>query len=101
MTGKSDRLIDLMISYNPDGIGVDQEANLEKCVEVVPENMPISAMGGGYNILAEAVPEQVAKIVGETLDTGVTWVSPPADIYPPAKLENIEAFVHAVRTHPA
>ncbi|HKI50124.1 MAG TPA: hypothetical protein VKA69_12400 [Desulfobacteria bacterium] len=48
-------------------------------------------------MLANATPDEITEKVNQCLDMGFTAVSPPADIYPPAKNENIEAFVKALR----
>ncbi len=99
LTGQADRYMDLMLECEADGIGVDQESDLEKCVSAIPDNYPLFSVCGEYKMLAEATPEQVEKKVNETLDKGLTTVFPPADIYPPAKIENIKAFVRAVRNY--
>lgn len=99
LTGNSDMFMGLMLECKPDGIGVDQENNIKKSRARVPENIPLFAVCGDYAMLAQATPEAVAKTVKTYLDMGVTLLSPPADIYPPAKPENIEAFIKAVRQY--
>ncbi|MBC8392290.1 MAG: hypothetical protein H8E17_06975 [Deltaproteobacteria bacterium] len=97
LTGNSNMFMELMLECKPDGIGVDQENDIKISRETVPENVPLFAVCGDYAMLAKETPEEVAKTVKTYLDMGVTSLSPPADIYPPAKPENIEAFLNAVR----
>ena len=47
-------------------------------------------------MLAKATPAVITEKVNRYLDMGFTTVGPPADIYPPARIENIEAFVKAI-----
>ncbi len=56
-------------------------------------------MIGDYAMLAKAEPDHVRETVRRFLDKGLTLVLPPADIYPPARSENIAAFVDAVRSY--
>jgi hypothetical protein len=44
-------------------------------------------------MLATATPAEISDKVHRCLDLGFTTVCPPADVYPPARIENIEAFV--------
>lgn len=99
LTGSSNKFIEIMLECDPDGIGVDQECDISKVRETVPEHIPLFAVCGDYTMLAQAAPEEIEKAVINYLDKGVTVVTPPADIYPPAKPENIAAFVTAVRNY--
>ena len=45
---------------------------------------------------ANATPAAITEKVNRYLEMGFTTVGPPADIYPPARMENIEAFVKAI-----
>ena len=55
--------------------------------------MPLFGECGNYDMMATATPPEITENVHRCLDMGFTTVGPPADIYPPAKIENIEAFV--------
>ncbi len=101
LTGHAEKFIDLMLECEPDAIGIDQESDVDRCRDLVPNETPLLAVAGDYTMLAEAEPEEVTAAVRNTLDKGVTTVLPPADIYPPAKTENIRAFVAAVREYRA
>lgn len=99
LTGTSDKYIELMLECLPDGIGVDQECDIDRVREVVPASIPLFAVCGTYDMLASGSPEDIAATVTGYLDKGVTCAMPPPDIYPPAKMESIEAFVTAVRNY--
>jgi len=51
-------------------------------------------------MLANAKAAEIQQAVWACLDRGVAQASPPADIHPPARLENITAFVDAHRSYP-
>ena len=99
LTGSSNRFIELMLECKPHGIGVDQECDIAGARGIVPENIPLFSFCGNYDMLAAATPETVMETVRTYLDKGVTAVGPPADMYPPGKLENIHAFVNAIRQY--
>ena len=48
-------------------------------------------------MLTSAAREEVTDKVNRFLDRGFTSVGPPVDIYQPARIENIEAIVKALR----
>jgi uroporphyrinogen-III decarboxylase len=100
LTGKSDKYFKYMLEAEPDGIGVDQECDLNKLLEAVPKGFPLFSMTGSYDMLANATAEEVRATARACLEKGITMVAPPADIYPPAKIENIRAFVDELRTCP-
>ena len=99
LTGSSDKFIEMMLECKPDGIGVDQECDIDNVRKTVPEHIPLFTVGGDYTMLAQATPAEIEKTVSTYLNKGVTTVTPPADIYPPAKLENIAAFISTVRNY--
>ncbi len=49
--------------------------------------------------VANATPAAITEKVKRYLDMGFTTVLLPADIYPPARIENIEAFVRAIQEY--
>ena len=100
LTGKSDKYVMYMLQAGPDGIGVDQECNLDTVLETVPEDFPLIAITGSYDMLATATTEEVRASVRACIAKGITMVAPPADIYPPAKIENIQAFIDELRNCP-
>jgi [methyl-Co(III) methanol-specific corrinoid protein]:coenzyme M methyltransferase len=95
LAGRSEQYVPMMVETGADGLGVDQECDLEQSLQRLPAGFPLLAICGTYDMLANGTPEQVRDTVWACLDRGVTQASPPADIYPPARLENIEAFVEA------
>jgi len=99
LTGSSDKFIELMIECGPDGIGVDQQCDIDHVRRIVPKALPLFAVCGAYDMLAHGTPEKIAATVRGYLAKGITCVLPPADIYPPAKIENIKAFIEAARHH--
>ena len=99
LTGRADRFMGLLMARNPEGIGVDQESDIDQIRAVVPDQLPLFAVCGDYAMLAKATPKEIIKTVQGMLDKGVTSVLPPSDIYPPAKIENIKAFIKAVKAY--
>lgn len=99
--GNSEKVVEFMLACDPDGIVLDQDCSIEKVGDLLPESMPLFTECGKYDMLANSTPEAITEKVNRYLDMGFTTVNPPADIYPPAKNENIEAFVRALRNYKA
>jgi len=99
--GNSREVIEFMLACDTDGILLDKECNIEKTRGLIPEGMPLFGECGRYDMLATANPQEITQKVYRCLEMGFTTVCPPADIYPPAKIENIEAFVKAVKDYQA
>ena len=97
LAGNSEPFIKLVLECNPDGIGIDQKCDIEKAREIIPESVPLFAVCGAQDMMAVADPVTVMDTVQTCLSKGATTVAPPADIYPPAKIENIWAFIEAVQ----
>jgi [methyl-Co(III) methanol-specific corrinoid protein]:coenzyme M methyltransferase len=100
LTGHADRFISLMLQCGADGIGLDQACDLDKVRGQIPPDLPLAAVVGDHSLLATAAPDQVRETVRRGLQKGLTLALPPADIYPPARMENIAAFVEAAGLHP-
>ncbi len=98
-SGSSEKILKDILACDPDGIFLDREDGIKKAVALLPEGMPIFSGCGGYDMLANATPGEVIKKVNGYLGMGLTSVGLPADIYPPAKNENIKAFVKAVKEY--
>lgn len=99
LAGNADRYIGQMPQCRADGLGVDQSCDLDKVLGLVPRDLPLAAVIGNNAMLAQASPDEVGATVRFFLDKGLSMVLPPADIYPPAKIENIIAFVEAARSY--
>ena len=97
LPGKADRSMEAVLRCGPDAVVVDQECNIGKIREIVPETTPLFWVCGPYDMLASADPATVKQTVLSGLKSGVTSVIPPADVYPPARNENIRAFIDTVR----
>lgn len=97
MTGSSDNYIEFMVQCNPDGIGVDQQCDIEKARGIIPPSILLFAICGSLDLLASATRDEITETVVSTLDKGASYVGPPADIYPPAKIENIKFFVEVIK----
>ncbi len=97
MTGDSDNFIRFMAQCNPDGIGVDQQCDIEKARKIIPPSILLLAMCGSLDLLASATREEITEQIVGALDKGASYVGPPADMYPPAKIENIEFFVEVLK----
>lgn len=100
LAGCSALFIPFILSCRPDGISVDRYYNLDAGRNEIPESIPLFVECGDHTLLAHATPEIITEMVGKCLAKGATTAGPPADIYPPAKTENIRAFIEAIRTYP-
>ncbi len=99
ISGNSLKVVDFMLACEPDGMFLDRDCCMEDVRERLPEGMPLFSECGGYDMLANATPAEITENVHRCLDMGFTAVGPRADIYPPAKIENIEAFVRAIKEY--
>jgi uroporphyrinogen-III decarboxylase len=99
LMGRSEKVIEMALSCHPDALGVDQECALQAVRSVVPQELPLFSICGAYDLLAKATPDEIRIVVRACLDQGLTFPVPPADIYPPARIENILAFVDEVRNY--
>ena len=97
--GNSEMVVEFMLACDPDGVILDKECSIENTRGRLPNGMPLFGECGTNDMLATATPEEIRKEVNRHLDMGFTTVFPPADIYPAAKNENIEAFVKALREY--
>ena len=97
--GSSREIIEFMLACDTDGILLDKECDIEKTRGLIPETIPLFGQCGGFDMLANATPAEVTDKVHRCLDLGFTTVCPPADVYPPARIENIEAFVRALQEY--
>jgi [methyl-Co(III) methanol-specific corrinoid protein]:coenzyme M methyltransferase len=97
--GSSREIIEFMLACDTDGIILDKEWDIEKTRGLIPGTMPIFGECGGIDMLANATPTEITDKVHRSLDLGFTAVFPPADVYPPARIENIEAFVKALHEY--
>jgi [methyl-Co(III) methanol-specific corrinoid protein]:coenzyme M methyltransferase len=97
--GSSREIIEFMLACDPDGILLDKECDIEKTRGLIPEAIPLFGECGSFDMLAKATPAEITDKVHRCLDLGFTTVCPPADVYPPAKIKNIEAFVTALQEY--
>ncbi len=95
LAGRSEGYLHLLAETGADGIGVDQKCDPVQAMQNLPQGFPLFATCGSYDMLAKASPEQIQDAVHACLEQGITMACPPADIYPPARRENITAFIMA------
>ena len=97
--GNSKKVVEFMLACNPDGVILDRECDPRMARELIPDGMPLFGSCGALDMLATATPAEVTAEVNRRLSQGFTTVGPPADIYPPALIENITAFVAALQEY--
>lgn len=97
--GSSREIVEFMLACDTDGIILDKEFDIEKTRGLIPGTIPLFGECGDFDMLANATPAEVTDKVHRCLDLGFTTVCPPADVYPPARTENIEAFVRALQDY--
>ncbi|MBI5593841.1 MAG: hypothetical protein HY881_25585 [Deltaproteobacteria bacterium] len=97
--GSSREIIEFMLACDTDGILLDKQCDIEKTRGLIPETIPLFGQCGGFDMLANSTPAEITDKVHRCLDLGFTTVCPPADVYPPARIENIEAFVRALQEY--
>lgn len=95
-SGKSTAIIECMLSCETDGIMLAKGNDIETARKLIPMETPLFGECGSLDMLATSTPLKITQKVHDCLNSGFTTVCPPADIYPPAKIENIHAFVKAV-----
>ncbi len=98
-TGGTEPFLDFLPACNPDGINIDRQCDTAGAREKIPASLPLFTGCGAHDMLANAETEAIAAEVCRRLDQGASAVGPPADIYPPAKMENIAAFIRAIREY--
>ncbi|MCG6892215.1 MAG: uroporphyrinogen decarboxylase family protein [Desulfobacteraceae bacterium] len=101
VTGGTDPIVPFMTDCGADGICIDRKCDLGSAREKIDADVPLFSRCGDHDMLALSDPESIAAEVRHCLDQGMTTVLPPADIYPPAREENITAFVRALREDPS
>jgi [methyl-Co(III) methanol-specific corrinoid protein]:coenzyme M methyltransferase len=99
LSGDSARFIPFILSCRPDGISVDRNYNMDAARHEIPQSLPLFAECGDHELLAHATSEIIIETVRNCLARGATTAVPPADIYPPAKTDNIRTFIKAIRTY--
>jgi [methyl-Co(III) methanol-specific corrinoid protein]:coenzyme M methyltransferase len=99
LSGDSARFIPFMLSCCPDGISVDRNYNPDAARYEIPESLSFFAECGNHELLANATPEIIIETVRSCLARGATIAVPPADIYPPARTDNIQTFIEAILTY--
>ncbi len=99
LVGGTEPFLDFLLACDPDGVRIDSRCDTASAREKIPAALPLFTGCGVPDLLAAGGPETIAKAVRRRLDQGATAVEPPADIYPPAKMENILAFIRAVREY--
>jgi len=100
LVGSTDQFLDFLLACDPDGVCIDHQCDTTKAREKkINPALPLFTGCGTHDMLANAGPETISAAVRRRLDRGATAVGPPADIYPPAKMENIAAFIRAVREY--
>ena len=97
--GSSREIVEFMLACDTDGILLDKACDIEKTWGLVPGTIPLFGECGSFDMLATATPAEITDKVHRCLDLGFTTVCPPADVYPPARIENIEAFVRALQEY--
>lgn len=96
-SGKSMDIIKCMLECDTDGIMLDKEYDIQTARELIHLSIPLFGECGSLDMLANSTPAEITQKVHKCLDLGFTTVCPPADIFPPARIENIKAFVKALQ----
>ena len=99
LNGGTDQFLDFLLACNPDGVCIDRQCDTAGARAKIPDALPLFTGCGADDMLANAGPETIFSAVHHCLDLGATTVRPPADIYPPAKMDNIATFIRAVREY--
>ncbi|MCG6881114.1 MAG: hypothetical protein LJE96_18485 [Deltaproteobacteria bacterium] len=99
MVGGTEQFLDFLLACGADAVQVDRGCDTAFVSKKNPDHLPLFTGCGVNDMLAKGDPETVASAVRERLDQGATGVAPPADIYPAARMENIQAFINALRRY--
>ena len=97
--GGTEPVLDFLLACHPDGINIDRKCDTAAARKKIPAALPLFTGCGAHDMLANSGPEEIAKAIRSRLDQGAAAVGPPADIYPLAKMENIDTFIRVVREY--
>jgi [methyl-Co(III) methanol-specific corrinoid protein]:coenzyme M methyltransferase len=95
--GSTDKIVALMAECGFDAISVEPKNNVRASRELVPPETLIFGNLDAFKLLVHGTPAQVTQAVEEALEAGVDAVWPSCDIWPEAKVENLDAMVAATR----
>ncbi len=101
ISGNTNTFEEFISACDPDGIVLGAESSVETARGLLLKSIPLFSPCGSYDMMATATRAKVIETVNRHLDKGFITAGPPADIYPPAKIENIKAFVEAVQVYKA
>jgi len=99
LVGGTDQFLEFLLACHPDGVQIDRQCDTADARKKIPASLPLFTGCGSNAMLADDELETIGTAVRTRLDQGATAVAPPADIYPAARMENITAFIRAIREY--
>jgi len=99
--GKTNPIITILKETGAPAISVEQSNDLLKSREDMGWDTLLFGNVDAYNILVTSTPADVEAAVIRSLEGSVDAVWPSCDIWPTAPLENMKAFVEAVKKYGA
>ncbi|MBW2049544.1 MAG: methyltransferase [Deltaproteobacteria bacterium] len=95
--GSTDLIIEMMNDCGADAVSVDQKNNVVESRKKLGDDAIILGNFDPYGTLTQMDPSQVGAVINGCVDDGVDAVWPGCDIWPDVKMENMEAYIQAVR----
>ncbi len=91
--GQTDKIIEMMADCGYDALSVEQKNNVSATRSKLGSSPQIFGNLDAFNLLVKGSVTQVREAVQAALDAGVDSIWPGCDIWPEAKLENLQAMV--------
>ena len=94
--GSTDLIMALMNDCGADAISVDHKNSLAGSREKIGDTLLFGDYDG-FGLVKEASPEEIHRVVKQSIEAGVDAVWPGCDIWPDVKAENLLAINQAIK----
>jgi len=95
--GSTDLIIEMMHACGADAISVDQKNNLAESRKKLGDDALLLGNFDPYGTLVTGDVSGVEPVIKKCIDDGADAVWPGCDIWPDVKMENMKAYLEAVR----
>lgn len=95
--GSTNKIVGMMAECGYDAISVEPKNDLRATRATIGPEVLVFGNLDAYKMLVQSTPDQVEEAVREALAAGVDAIWPSCDIWPEAKLENLQAMVESTR----
>ncbi len=99
--GQTDKIVEMMAGCGYDALSVEQKNDVSATRTKIGSGPLVFGNLDAFNLLVKGSPGQVREAVQAALDAGVDSIWPGCDIWPEAKLENLQAMVETTNSEGA